>query len=187
MNNLDKIYLEKFHQSDDVKSLGWGSKFSQEQRFNILLEINGYCKNDSVLDVGCGYGDLSSLVKNYTGIDLRTTAIKKAIEKYPSMNFISGDIFSLITNKYDWVFASGIFCFKYKWREHAILNIEKMYSLSEKGCAFNFLSANTPGKKINGMKYARISDVVSIIESLTNKFTIRHDYLKNDFTVYLYK
>ena len=112
---------------------------------------------------------------------------KKAIEKYPDMNFISGDIFSLITNKYDWVFASGIFCFKYRWREHAILNIEKMYSLSGKGCAFNFLSANTSGKKINGMKYARISEVVSIIESLTNKFTIRHDYLNNDFTVYLYK
>ena len=187
MSNLEKLYFDKFGKSNDVKSLGWGSEYSQIKRFDTLLDIEGYDKDDSVLDVGCGYGDLSVFINDYTGIDLRATAIKKAIEKYPLKNFIIGDISNLEDNLYDWVFSSGIFCFKYRWKETTIFNIDKMYSICKKGCAFNFLSYNTTGQKIKGMKYTRISEVVPIIESMTNRFTIRHDYLSNDFTVYLYK
>lgn len=45
---LEQVYIQKFEQSDDVKSLGWGSLTSQQKRFKILIEI-GIDSNDSVL------------------------------------------------------------------------------------------------------------------------------------------
>ena len=49
--NLSKKYKEKFGHLEGVKSLGWGSEYSQQKRFDILLDI-GLDINDSVLDVG---------------------------------------------------------------------------------------------------------------------------------------
>jgi ubiquinone/menaquinone biosynthesis C-methylase UbiE len=183
--NLDKIYKERFQHKDDVKSLGWGSEFSQTKRFEILLEINGYRKGDSVLDVGCGYGDLSVYIDNYTGIDIRSYAIQKAKEKYKDCNFLNCDIFSL-SESYDWVFASGIFCFNKRWKKYTEEHINKMYSISKKGTAFNFISYRSDNR-IKGIKYAKISETISIVSEINSKFSIRNDYLNNDFTVYLYK
>jgi len=186
MINLDKIYRDKFHSDNEVKSLGWGSKYSQEKRFEILLEIPGFNKSDSVLDVGCGYGDLSKYVNNYTGIDLRKSAINTAKEKYRGKEFLYTDIFSVDKN-YDWVFGSGIFCFTYDWKKYTESHIREMYLHSNKGTAFNFLSYSSHGKKMRGMKYAKISEVVSIFYPICPNFSIRHDYMDNDFTIYLHK
>jgi ubiquinone/menaquinone biosynthesis C-methylase UbiE len=62
--NLSKKYKEKFGHLEGVKSLGWGSDYSQQKRFDILLDI-GLDINDSVLDVGCGYGDFSKNFVDY--------------------------------------------------------------------------------------------------------------------------
>ena len=51
-NFLNNIYEKKFGNTDDVKSLGWGSLYSQSKRLEVLLEI-GIKVEDSVLDVGC--------------------------------------------------------------------------------------------------------------------------------------
>jgi SAM-dependent methyltransferase len=186
MLNLDKIYRDKFQSNNEVKSLGWGSKYSQEKRFNVLLEIPGFNRSDSVLDVGCGYGDLSKYVDNYTGIDLRKSAIEIAAKKYEGVEFLHSDIFS-IDKSYDWVFGSGIFCFTGGWKKYTESHIEKMYYLANKGAAFNFLSYKSSGKKMRGMKYAKVNEVVSMIYPICSKFSIRHDYLDNDFTIYLHK
>jgi hypothetical protein len=37
------------------------------------------------------------------------------------------------------------------------------------------------------MKYTNVIELYKIISKITKKFTIRHDYLDNDITVYLYK
>ncbi len=184
--NLDRIYTSKFGTSQDVKSLGWGSEHSQNVRFKILMEINGYTEGDSVLDVGCGHGDLSKFIKNYTGLEIRKEAIDVAKVKYPETKFIHG-IIKDVHDQYDWVFGSGIFCFKKDWHDHLDVTVKKMFDLSTKGIAFNLLSANTPKKKDPDMKYVKIPDIVSFVTKFTMKFQIRHDYLPNDMTIYMYK
>jgi hypothetical protein len=62
-----------------------------------------------------------------------------------------------------------------------------MFNTSKKGTAFNFLSDLTTKEKLSDMKHTKIEEILPIIHKLTNKFTIRHDYLINDFTIYLYK
>ncbi len=189
MIDIDKIYKDKFGVNSDVKALGWGSESSQKKRFDVLLEINTYSFGDSVLDVGCGFGDLSKYVDSskYTGIDIRKTAIKQASEKYKDLDFISCDIENILSN-YDWVIGSGIFCFNTNdWTEYTSDKLLKMLNLSNKGVSVNFLSDLTTGNRDKDMKYTTINEISNIVSKITNKFTIRHDYMVNDLTVYLYK
>jgi SAM-dependent methyltransferase len=186
LNEIEEIYSNKFGNSSNVNALGWGSEYSQNKRFEILLEIENYLLDDSILDLGCGYGDLSKFVRNYTGIDIRKNAIKIAKERYSDKNFYIKNIFE-IDDKFDWVFASGIFCFDIDWENYTKSTLEKMFSISNKGIAFNFLSYYSAGNKIEGMKYVKLEEVFDIIINFSKKFTIRHDYLPNDMTIYLYK
>ncbi len=184
--DINNIYISRFSHPDEVKQLGWGSEYSQEKRFSVLLDVIGFKEDDSVLDVGCGYGDLCKYIQNYTGIDLRASAIDKAKNKYPGRDFKNCEIYS-IDEKYDWVFASGIFCFDYEWEKNTNDCIKKMHEISKKGLAFNFLSDLSEGNREIGMKYTKIEEALPIVSSLCKNFTFRHDYLKNDFTVYMYK
>ncbi len=188
MDNLDQIYKHKFGNTEEVTSLGWGSTTSQEDRFLMLMDINRFDVSNSVLDIGCGHGDLSKYISNcYTGVDLRKYAIDVAIAKYPNAKFIHGSIDN-ITESYDWVFASGIFCFKSdNWHNETIDIVSKMYDIAIKGVAINFLSNLSKGNRDADMMYASMEDILQIIKNVTNKFTIRHDYRPNDCTVYLYK
>lgn len=136
--------------------------------------------------VGCGYGDISPNFKNYLGVDLRMSAIEKARIKYPMNNFECLDI-QKIDKNFDWVISSGIFCFTKNWKKITSQTIEKMVSISNKGVAVNFLSDLTKGKREIGMKYTNPKEVIKIVENISSKFTIRHDYLPNDFTLYIYK
>jgi trans-aconitate methyltransferase len=185
MNSLDEVYNKKFTHLEGVKSLGWGSEYSQEKRFHVLLEIEGYTQEQSVLDFGCGYGDMSKYVSNYEGIDLRQMAVNKARQKYPNKTFNWLGI-DEVNKKYDWIFASGIFCFQENWQINFETIILKLFTLCDKGVAVNFLS-KLNSSQLEDMKYTDIGEVINVVKNLSTKFTIRHDYLPNDFTLYLYK
>ena len=186
--NLDKIYSSIIDNKNPatVESLGWSSQEAQQIRFKVISEI-GIREGDSVLDVGCGYGDFSEFVYGeYLGIDLRSQATSIARKKYKLRNFKTSDVFS-VHDKYDWVIASGIFCFENeKWEEETIRTLEKMYELCNKGVAVNFLSS-IADFQYKGMRYVRPEELFKLFINLTLKFSIRHDYEQDDFTIYLYK
>jgi len=183
-NYISEIYEKKFGNNDNLISLGWGNQKSQEIRFEILLNI-GYNNEDTVLDVGCGFGDISTKINNYYGIDIRESVIKIAKTKYKK-KFDCKNIFD-INESFDWVISSGIFCFKLNWKKQTFSTIEKMWNLSRKGISINFLSDLSNGKRDDDMKFTKLDEILPLIKKLTNKFIIRHDYLPNDFTIYLYK
>ncbi len=151
------------------------------------MDIIGFKSGHSVLDVGCGHGDLSHYVNNYTGVDIRKHAIDVANKKFPNSKFIQGSLDDVI-DKFDWVFASGIFCFKSSdWHNETNIIIKKMFDKCERGIAINFLSDLSDGKRDPDMMYVTSNDISKAIDGITKKFTIRHDYRPNDCTVYLYK
>ena len=183
---MEHLYTSKFGTGTTIKTLGWGSTYSQEIRFRILLEIPGFSQSDTVLDVGCGYGDLSLYIQNYTGIDIRQRAIDEARNRYPTKSFQTNSIEN-ITQSYDWIFASGIFAFNTEtWKEDTLRILTQMVHKSKKGIAFNVLSSLTPNKKDEDMKYVTTTEITDLIQTISNKFIIRHDYLPNDLTIYLF-
>jgi 2-polyprenyl-3-methyl-5-hydroxy-6-metoxy-1,4-benzoquinol methylase len=71
------FYTERWKEYGyDTRSLGIGSRESQDIRFRVLTEI-GDLTNAAILDVGCGFGDLHSYLERrgipvrYAGIDIQ--------------------------------------------------------------------------------------------------------------------
>ena len=58
-----KLYTDLYNQyGENVRSLNWGSQQSQHLRFEAMtnnLDLN----NQTILDVGCGFGDFYKFLK----------------------------------------------------------------------------------------------------------------------------
>src|SRR4030042_2838585 len=85
---------------NDIKSVAWGSRESQEKRFEVLSQI-ALLNGKTVLDVGCGLGDFYIWLKRkysdirYTGIDIIPSMIEIALKNYPEARFYVQDILEL--------------------------------------------------------------------------------------------
>lgn len=172
---------------DNSKSLGWGSKESQELRFKILCEIENL-KDKTILDYGCGVGDLYQFLKKYKireyiGYDINQNMVSMAMKKYPDgifRNYLEAEI-------YDYVLASGIFNLKTEnWCKETYGILRKMWGMCRRGMAVNFLSSFSKYKDKKCF-YTEPSEILRFVGILTPKFILRQDYKENDFTIYAYK
>jgi SAM-dependent methyltransferase len=178
------------------KSLGW-DKGKQEIRFEILTSQYDF-QNKSVLDIGCGFGDLNKTLsekyKNfeYTGIDIVDVLVKKGRElfKSPKKFFITGDFLEHKFNKkFDYAIASGIFNFKltdeknYKYIENVI---HKAIDLCKDGIAFDFLS-----DKVDFMYehtfHSSPEKILTIAHKYSRNLILRNDYMPFEFSLFLFK
>ena len=95
------------------KALGWHSNKAAEQRYEqIVANIN--FKGKTILDVGCGFGDIIPFIKKktenfeYTGVDIVPEFIKEARKHYSKYRFLVRDYFRKpIAKKYDIIIANG--------------------------------------------------------------------------------
>lgn len=62
--------------------------------YNIHLGIieKEIPKGSTVLDIGCGYGRMSTLFDKYTGVDISPDFIQLAKETYPDKKFVCADL-----------------------------------------------------------------------------------------------
>ncbi|MFC1752470.1 class I SAM-dependent methyltransferase [Thermoproteota archaeon] len=183
---------------DSPHSVGWFSPYTQELRFLILSLINNF-DSQSVLDVGCGQGNMLGYFKKqgiqpgyYEGIDISSEMLKIACKNYPEAVFINSDFLSDDFNKeFDYVLASGTFNYKVTNQEVYIRTvINKLFSLSKKAAGFNLLSFYSPSEMKQDddiMYFYNPVDIFKYCLSLTPYVEIKQSYLPNDFTVFMYK
>ncbi len=173
----------------EAKGLGW-SKASQKIRFKVMVEaIKDRNLDDSILDVGCGYGDLSQYTEwasHYHGIDLNQHMIEEASRRYPSLEFSIANLEEL-ERTYDWVLASGPFNLKAEDNQKIIQEaIQDMWKLCKKGVVFNIL---VEGSKITNdvMHFYDPGRVLNYCRTVTPKVVCYVDYLPHDATFGLYR
>lgn len=203
MNNKDKdLYIQRYNKrlnefGYNASSLGWGGgKERQFLRFKVLTEI-GVEKNDSVLDVGCGFADLFEyLLLNewqglYTGIDINPKLLEVAELTHKNVNVKLIDI--LKTNEElnaDWVICSGIFNAKLQYEDnlnHIKKMIKKMFSIANKGVAVDFLSTFVDFQHTDGYHTSPFDIITFIKKELNARFVLRYDYLPFEYLIYLKK
>jgi SAM-dependent methyltransferase len=176
-------------------ALYWSSRDIQELRFSILAGI-GLKSGDSVLDVGCGFGDLWAYLQgqgievDYTGIDLSPDLIAAGCEQYPGLKLAEGDIFDFdpAPKQYDFVFLSGALNENLNDQgEYARKVIARMVETCRRGVALNLLNANhewTAGRW--NLQSFVPSEMLTYCRTLSPHCELRDDYLDNDFSVFLY-
>lgn len=176
----------------DARGLGWRDAVSQQVRFQVLADVADLT-DASILDEGCGFGDLYPYLQArfaniiYSGVDINPAAIVVARERYPEVTFTSCDFSHYEGGRVDYVLSSGALTFRiedcdYIYRSH----IRKMFQLCTKGVAFNVLDRNGIRETDEYLGYDP-DELSAFCRTLTPNVQLRHDYSTEDFTVYMYR
>ena len=94
----------------------WGQLYDDyfiRRSFSIIEALKAL-QPRTVLDVGCGLGQVTQLIqllitRNVLGIDISKTAIEKAEKRFPTVDFrVMNILKEQLDNKYDTIVVSGI-------------------------------------------------------------------------------
>jgi SAM-dependent methyltransferase len=178
----------------DSRSLFW-LKGRQKLRFKILSEI-GISSSSSVLDVGCGFGDLYDYLRDYypgvkyTGIDIVPDFISLAQKIHPQIDFRLLDILKdSVDDSWDYVVASGVFNISLRSGrniEFIEAMLTKMFQLCSKGITSDFISTYVDYQQ-EGSFHCDPTMIFKFGKSLSRRITVRNDYMPFEFAIYIYK
>jgi SAM-dependent methyltransferase len=195
----DKIkeqYQKKFKKFGiNPKSLFWGSKGAAHQRFRQMwAEID--FNNKSVLDVGCGFGEMAKfLLKRYkgvkyTGVDIVPEFAEEAGKLFPQQQFLTLDYFSEpLSEKFDVILASGTLNSNVENNlEYRKKAIKVMFDHTKKVLAFNMLGGHPQpeNNEDNNIWHADSLEILEYCMTLTRRVVLRADYHPRDFTIFMY-
>lgn len=180
----------------DARALHWVSKKAQELRVKELIKDLDFEKK-SVLDVGCGFGDIIPFIQKkakrfkFTGVDLVPEFLEVAQTKYPEFRFIQRDYFgNPLDEVFDIVITSGTLNGNIKnaleYRKRAIKTI---FEHAKEACAFNMAGGHPQPENKKGYKvyYVDSLEIFEFCLTLTYKIIFRQHYRKRDFTVVMVK
>lgn len=196
-----KISLEKLNNqvydsyySDGIED-GWED---QDKRFNFyyLFQIAPTFEHQSVLDIGCGTGDMVRYLPKtckYLGIDIYRPALKIARKQFPNQSFKFGNILTFKSRPFDYVLCSGALSINLNGENYDFLEkaLSKMWSLCKKGVSFNVLTNERFKNSRKSYLYLYNTDKV---EKICNKLTTNIkslstpiDNQNDEHTFYLWK
>jgi SAM-dependent methyltransferase len=170
-----------------------GSWKSLRKRYGVLsAAIPVGCR--SVLEVGCGLGDLGQYLHRefplmrYTGIDVSPRMIEEGHRVHPRLDLRQGNVLDRsLTGSYDVVLAQGIFYRLGPEAERKSFQlIKKMVSKARRVVAFCAIST-WADRRNSSEFYVDPAWLVTQCRRLTRFLALRHDYHPGDVAVYLYK
>ena len=187
-------------QAPPYQVLDWSSHDSQHARFGVLAG-NVDLAAKTLLDVGCGLGDLWGYLKScgvdarYTGVDILEKMVAAAGQRHSDARFVCADLFgdsAAITEKtertfepgsFDVVFCSGIFNLNLG-NNHDFLarGLARLLELARSHLVFNLLHSRAQTADSRYFHYDPHT-VMSMLESLPCSVKLIDDYLPNDFTL----
>jgi SAM-dependent methyltransferase len=112
---LDCFGFHLRRHGDAPQAVRWTAR-GQQLRYGAFYEILGDLAGKSVLDFGCGKGDLYGFLRErgvacaYTGVDIHPGLVGLAHSKYPEAEFLERDIEEQpLGRSFDVVIACGVF------------------------------------------------------------------------------
>jgi SAM-dependent methyltransferase len=190
-------YLTQFGRSE--QGVGWGRKGRQSERFQVLAS-RWDLKGKTILDVGCGFGDLLAYLteqcqipSRYIGIDVVPDLIEEGYRPtdvdcdiaYICTDFLTWDP----ENQIDVVLGSGIFNFKLSDGDNYSFikeTVRRSFEIARVGVGFNFLTTRVEYT----LSETFHTDPLWILEyalSLSRNVSFRQDYFPFEFSVFIDK
>lgn len=175
----------------------WSSRHAQQVRFEVLARCVPPA-GKSLLDVGCGLGDLLTFLNDrglevdYCGVDLLERMVVAARRQHPGACFVCADVFSpprgglpqpLGDAAFDIVFCSGALNLKLdNNREFLPRAVSRMLDLSRRHVVFNLLHKRAE-PRYGHCAYHDPDEVLAMLAALPCRARVVEGYLHNDFTV----
>lgn len=186
---------------DSPKGVDWKDTQSQQLRFAVLAGLFNTMEDFSVLDVGCGFGDLFSYLQQqgfrnvrYTGIDLLPEMVELARKKHAGNPDASFEVSTIdqLEQQFDYVVSSGIMNIRgdqenEKWLEYIKEMIAAHYAAARIGAAVNCITSYVDFTA-DHLYYCDPGVILDYCKRNLSRFaTIRHDYDLYEFTAYIYR
>ena len=203
VNKVGDYYTEKIKLSGaNSNGVDWNSKESHLLRFKQLSKVIDLKSNFSILDYGCGYGELINFLNNnkfqkfnYFGYDISNKMIEEANKKHKSKNIHFSFKEEFLKGKeFDFCIANGIFNVKLnfdeeKWKEYIISTLNEMNKLSLKGFSFNILTSYSDKEFMKNYLY--YADPLFFFNycklNFSKKVSLVHDYPLYEFSIIVKK
>jgi SAM-dependent methyltransferase len=178
-------------------TLGWGVHGRQEVRFSVLAEPVLRVPESSVLDVGCGFCDLSEFLTQhgwrgrYTGVDIVPGLLDVARRRHPDLDIRELDITdeSVALEEYDFVISSGALNAALPSgsnETHTAEALRSMYQRSRYATCVDFLSSYVDFQK-PGAYHTDPGWALAAAKQLTCRVLLRHDYMPYEFSMFLFR
>ncbi|MCP4375524.1 MAG: class I SAM-dependent methyltransferase [bacterium] len=174
----------------------WGSHEAQQARFGVLAD-NVPLERQTLLDVGCGLGDLWAYLKgrgisvDYCGVDILDEMTQAARKRNPDARFVCEDIFTskrneenlIATENFDVVFCSGTLNLEVGNNTEFLPGaLRRMLELSREYMVVNLLHIRSEIKYPHCI-YHDPNIILKILEPMPCNVRLIDNYLPNDFTV----
>lgn len=187
------FHLKKF--GDRPEALRWTPQ-GQLKRYQMLSDIAPAkdLNNATVLDYGCGTGDLYKFLQRrgitvkYTGVDINENFIDLAKQKYPECTFkVMNADDDQFEGFFDYIFICGVFNLNVPGVDEDMKNaLTTLFKHCNKGLALSALSSHTPIIDPE-LHFTSPEEMVRFaIENLAPSVVLRHDRIPNDFMLYVY-
>ncbi|MFP4157539.1 MAG: class I SAM-dependent methyltransferase [Opitutales bacterium] len=196
-HSITDLYAKRYKEYGyDPRTLGW-FKGKQELRFSILTSQVDL-EQKSILDVGCGFGDLNYFLKSrlksyrYHGVDLVEELIFEAKKRHPEegIHFSCEDFLAATPQQYDFILGSGIFNYRLSHEDnyqYIQKTLKKALDECTIGCAFDFLSDKVDFQKYEFTFHSNPSKILELAYALSRAVILRNDYAPFEFTLFLFK
>lgn len=206
LSGIDDYYTSKIKEYGvNFKGVDWNSKEGQYLRFDQLAKIIQNNKSFSIIDYGCGFGELVNYLQQnfpqasikYTGFDISEEMIKAAQFKHKNFNNNLKIEFTtaLPTERFDYCIASGIFNVKLEladidtWNKYIMETIRIFDQISCKGFSFNALTEYSDKEYMKD--YLFYANPLRLFDHCKCKYSrnvaLLHDYDLFEFTLLIRK
>jgi len=170
----------------------WDSYRSAAVRYKALVELTDPT-DKSVLDAGCGMGDLlpyilaKGMPEHYSGVDITPEFVNIASRHYLGFDFkVANPFDSDYSCTFNIVYCSGVLNMGGDdWLEIRKHMVSKLFALTTQTLAFNMAGSidikNIP--KSTRVEYADAGEFLTYCKTLTPSSTLIADYHERDFTI----
>lgn len=202
MNSFDEIrnlYTKSHVEHGDTPAALLTPKDRHEQRFRPILEMLQSHNVKSLLDYGCGLGQLRAYLDEmnvnieYTGWDITPSFIMSCQSRFGTASrFEIVDPEAQPSEHFDMVVCSGVFNLSIsddlnESLEYVLKRIEQLLSITDEVFICDFLSSFVDFKQ-DRAQHIQIEKIAHWLVSCGHRrFVFRHDVLPYEYTVIVYK
>lgn len=193
LQNIQQFWDNRAKNTDDDYAKVDTSMRTQRMRFEAFVTSHDL-HNKSILDVGCGVGDLWQHLQrhnidcDYLGTDLSSEMIKRCRERFPETSFEAQNIVEWETEKtFDYVVAIAIHNIKIANGWEILKQVTtRQFELCTTAAHLSLLTDRFEGYDDHIQPW-RVERVMEFALTLTPYVLIQHHYLPHDFSITLYR